>query len=805
MTNMWFDDLKLLLGDKAEQDAAITADGYFFEVAGADGDGTEITNAETIVSSVTSDLFDGASHEVTGWESASLTLRVEVVSPTPEGLAAGAARLIATCRKPSIRPLSFALQDSAPTSVFDVLVATWRHEVDDLDAVQRRRRVYTLTLRCKPFARSEMAVSLPGLAVGGAYSETVVATGDTTTNWTTTSRYVTRQNLVLNPSFENSTSLYPWTLYTRATSASIVTDAGAPDPTKVARITADALSTGQRSYLYSTVMAVTPGQAYPFTTRIKAGHAGMTTAGLQVAWFDGAGALVGATQDLTAALTTSAYATVASTLTAPTGAVQLRIYPFVQAGSSVPASQFWYFDATAAIDLETVATTTFFDGDNPAAGGLTYYWGSSQGTSGISIETAQATVASSGGRVKPTGNSTSTMVNIPGVSKANLTWTGSIDVGAHRYVRVRSLHAPILDLDGIAATLVATDLSGTYRDYYFAVPAAITTAATVAFIQASGTVSWSFGQLSVVQIATVSHPTSGTGRTIARAVTTVGSMPAEATVEVTNNGNVLGDHLAIYSGSRVGGFQLLRAKRTAGPTQTSASTSISGLTSTLATTQGSADTFEIPVSQLPEATYLLSAFLTGASLTSGTAYTFSYQASIVEDPAGTPVEHSIATGTQKITATGTTFTGKPVDLGLLSLPTTHVVVTGTNSAVVRVQLWVSAGTWTLDEAWLADVDNGQISTIDLASAGLSGKVTSLEIVPAAADRPQQQYLAYSGTAPNQTVREVVPTGWAAHRFDPADGDAQVNVINTATTPGLSVAIEFYPRWDVYAAPIVTEV
>lgn len=123
---------------------------------------------------------------------------------------------------------------------------------------------------------------------------------------------------------------------------------------------------------------------------------------------------------------------------------------------------------------------------------------------------------------------------------------------------------------------------------------------------------------------------------------------------------------------------------------------------------------------------------------------------------------------------------------------------------MQLQLWVSGGTWTLDEAWLADVDNGQISVVDFSAVGLSGKVNVLEVVPAAADRPQQQYLATFGTAPNTTTREIIPTGWTSHRFDPADGDAHVSVINTATTPGLSVALEFYPRWDVFAAPIVTD-
>lgn len=807
MTSMWFDDLNLLLAGPEEEAAAIAADGFFFEVAGKD-DGSELTNAEAIVSSVTSDLFDGASHEVTGWESASLPLRVQVVSPTPSGLASGVARLIATCRKPGIRPLSFALQDSAPVSVFDVLVATWKLEFDDLDPQQRQRCTYTLTLRCKPFARSESPVSLPGLAVGGAYSETVVATGASTTGWSTTSRYVTRRNLTLLPSFETSgTSYSPWTLGSRSTSATKLAVGDAPSGSKVLRVTAGAMAPGANatSYMNSATMSVTAGQAYPIQARIKAGHSAMTLAGILIRWYDGAGTKIGSDDVTTVAGSTSSYATVSVSKTAPAGATMLQVFPFVQVNASINAGQFWYLDNVAGIDLETVATTTYFDGDTPAAGGLTYYWGSSQGTSGVSIETGLGAVTASGGTVFPRGSSSTVpVIHVPSAGGINLTYTGSINVSSHRYLRIKTDTPVGVKVDGIDATHVASGTQGSYFLYYWQVPDSVTSAATTVRLERGFMSDWSAAPLKVAEIATVSHPTVGTGRTITRNVTTVGTMPAEATIKVTNNGNPLGDHLVVYSGSNTSGFTALRTTRTTGPTQAAASGSISGLTSTLATTEGAADTFQIAVNQIPEATYLLSAFLTGAGLTNGTAYTFSYRASVVEDPSGTPVEHSVVTGSQKVTATGTTFSGKPVDLGLLNLPTTDIAVTGTNSAVVQIKLWVSAGTWTLDEAWLADFDNGQLSTINFAEAGLSGKVTTLEIIPAAADRPQQQYLATSGAGANTTVREIVPTGWAAHRFDPADGDAQVNVVNTATTPGLSVAIEFFARWDVYAAPIVSD-
>lgn len=806
MTSVWFDDLNLLLAGPEEEAAAIAADGFFFEVAGKD-DGTELTNAEAIVSSVTSDLFDGASHEVTGWESASLPLRVQVVSPTPGGLAAGAARLIATCRKPGIRPLSFTLQDSAPTSVFDVLVATWVHQFDDLDSDLRHRRTYMLTLRCKPFARSETPVSLPGLAVGGAYSETVVATGASTTGWSTTSRYVTRRNLALAPSFEHGTSYSPWVLSGGTSAAAIVSDVGAPFGSKVLRVTSKALDADPRSYMAVALVTVTPGQEVPITHRIKAGHSSQTVCGTFYRWYDGTGQQIGAgITSPTVPLTTSAFATVSTTATAPAGATGLRVYPFVEVDSPQPAGRIWYLDATAVIDLETVATTTYFDGDSPDASGLTYDWVG--GTGGTSIETALGSVSTSGTDVFPHGSTaTVPVIEIPAGEDVNVTFTGTIDVSAHRYIRVKAKQRlGDLALNGIIVKHLASGTSGGYFVYHFAVPTSITTTVTTVKVKAVAS-AWDEAPLEVNEIATASSPTAGTGRAISRAVSLVGSMPAEATIEVTNNGNPLGDHLIVYSGSKVGGFARLRAYRTAGLTQSVNAASISGFSSALSeASDGAIDTFQIPVSQIPEATYLLAAHVDAGLLTIGATYTITYRASIVEDPSGTPVEHSIVTGTRQFTATATSHPWFPLDLGLLNLPTTHVGVSGSNSAVVQIKLWRGddATSWALDEAWLADVDNGQISTINLATAGLSGKVTSLEIVPATADRPQQQYLAYSGTAPNQTVREIIPTGWASHRFDPAAGDAQVNVINTATTPGLSVAVEFYPRWDVYAAPIITD-
>lgn len=807
MTSVWFDDLNLLLADAAEEAAAIAADGYFFEVAGKD-DGTELTNAEAIVSSVTSDLFDGASHEVTGWESASLPLRVQVVSPTPGGLAAGAARLIATCRKPGIRPLSFTLQDAAPTSVFDVLVATWVHEFDDLDSDLRHRRTYMLTLRCKPFARSETAVSLPGLAVGGAYSETVVATGASTTGWSTTSRYVTRRNLALTPSFEHGTSYSPWVLSGGTSAAAIVSDGGAPSGSKVLRVTSKALDADPRSYMAVALVSVTPGQEVPITHRIKAGHSSQTVCGVFYRWYDGAGQQIGAGITApTVPLTTSAFATVSTTATAPAGATGLRVYPFAEVDSPQPAGRIWYLDATAVIDPETVATTTYFDGDSPDASGLTYDWKS--GTGDISIETALGSVGSTGVDVFPHGSTTSVLATKGKEDDGiNLTYTASIDVSAHRYIRIKAKREVNLDVDGVRATRVAVGTSGSYWTYFFSVPASITTTATSVTVSAAFLADWAEERFDVNEIATVSGLSAGTGRSIARAVSLVGSMPAEASIEVTNNGNPLGDHLVVYSGSEVGGFTRLRSYRTAGPTQTANPNSISGFLSTVSGLEATADTFRIPVDSLTEATYLFTAHVAGAALTVGQTYTFYYRASIIEDPSGTPAEYGVVTGSQSFVATSTETgsTPFPISLAMLNLPSLHVTVTGTSSAVVQIKLWDdgSASLWTLDEAWLADVDNGQVSVIDFATAGVSGKVTSLEIVPAAADRPQQQYLAYSGTAPNQTVREIIPTGWASHRFDPADGDAQVTVINTATTPGLSVAIEFYPRWDVYAAPIVTD-
>lgn len=801
--SLWFDDLNFLLSDAAEEAAALAADGYFFEAGGKD-DGTKLTNAEAIVSSVASDLFDGSSHEVTGWESATLTLKVEIASPAWDGLTAGQARLIATCRRDGIRPLTLTPGSGTPT-VYDVIIATWEHQYDDLDN-ELHRRGYLLTLLCKPFARSDVAVSLPGLAVGGAYSETVIATGSSTTNWSTTSRYVTRRNMLVTPSFENGTSISPWTTSTGTVSNPkpvVVTDGAAPDPTHVLKVTTSGLVSGGKSYMVSGEMPVTPGVSYPLLSRVKGGHSAMNLAGLLVRFYNGSGSQVGTDDHTTVALTTSSYATLSVSKTAPTGATRMRIFPYVQANATVASGQVWYLDAAAAIDLKTVATTTFFDGDNAPSGGLVYYWGSAQGTAGISIETALGGVTASGGVVFPRGSSSTVpVVNVPGIG-VNLTYTASINVTSHRYVRVKATTTVSLKLDGISATLVATGNSGDYVICHFAVPDSITTSAATATVSDDGA-EWAQSSLPrVAEIATTSHPTAGTGRTISRAVALVGSMPAEAAIEVTNNGNVLGDHLIVHSGSRPGGFLPLRAYRTAGPAQSSSASSISGFLSTMNSTQGSSDTFQIPVGQLSEATYLFSAYLDGSLFTVGNTYTINYQTSIIEDPSGTPVEHSIVTGSWTMKATLANPAAQPYNLALVNLPATYTAVTGTNSAVVQIQLWAPNGVWVLDEAWLADIDNGQISVVDFSAAGLSGKVNSLEIIPAAADHPQQQYLAYSGTSPNQTVREIIPTGWAAHRFDPADGDAQVNVVNTATTPGLSVAIEFFPRWDVFAAPITT--
>lgn len=182
--------------------AALASTGYYFE---ATTDGTEWSNAEAVVSSVTSELFEGAAIDVTGYESLPAQVTVRVCGRDMAAVATGAAELVKVCRREAMKALTYVPADgTAPATVFDVLEVTWDAPFDDINERQNvPRRTYTLTLHCKPFPRSADLVTVPAATIATtAPTITSIDNGSSTTNWSTSAKVVSRVNLVTNGRFD---------------------------------------------------------------------------------------------------------------------------------------------------------------------------------------------------------------------------------------------------------------------------------------------------------------------------------------------------------------------------------------------------------------------------------------------------------------------------------------------------------------------------------------------------------------------------------------------------------------------------
>ena len=772
--------------------AALANTGWYLE---ATADGTEWRNAEAVVSSVTSELFEGADIDVTGYEALTATVTVRVVGLDMAAVTTGSAELVKVCRREAMKALTYVPSDgTAPATVFDVLTVTWDSVLDDIDEIQSTpRRTYVLTLHCKPFPRSADLVTIPAVTIATtAPTIASIDTGSSTTGWSTGSKRVSRVNLITNGNFRYGAQGWG----KGANTDRVVWDSSGM------RWAVRDRDAGRSHINFLAPMNVVAGTAYRLYMQIYQAIP-TTSLGALIRWYNAAGVQIGtdASNTITVALgADDTWRNFSTSRTAPTGAVTLRFFPFAEytgpSGSAYSSLQ------NVHIETESTWTGTPFDGDLDVIGSSTdYTWSGAVGQS-TSFALAPTTPSTSGGKI---------LVAAYGGRPISARRSGTIDLSTADYLRLRGTWSGSLTLNvevsgGGFVPAIAPQViirSGSTFDAYFQIPSDSITAFTLS--TAAGVASLQSATLSIDQTDTSTGlPLTGTGRSGDFVADAFGTMPAEAAIEIGNTAD-LGRMVLVFTrpASLAAVHPALRARRIAGPSVTAASTNISGFSEALAATQGAAVTWEIDAADLPTASYILAARLTATGLTSGNGYVLNWRAYMVLD--GT-TETSIHTGSRTIKATATTYgsgTGQRItEVGLLSLPTQNVYTSGDASAKVRIQLWVTGGgTWNLDESWIFDADKGDLSVVEPASA-----LRRLKITPASADRPTQTYTAENDVAGNTTSRDISgeAIGWSSHKVDPRDGQVAIYVATLTDTPNLSAEVEYYPRWDVYAAPIQTE-
>jgi hypothetical protein len=161
----------LLTGSVADE-----AHDFTFDVL---ADGASFGVAQGVREVVRSLLADGDIVRTTRYGNREVSFRVLIEGPSLGSLAHGEAALRAEVGRPNL--LTWQAPDvlSVPT-VFEVVASEMAQTFDDLDEL-KRRRVFVVTLTCKPFARSAEPVTLDALDSGT--STVVVDACDSATGW----------------------------------------------------------------------------------------------------------------------------------------------------------------------------------------------------------------------------------------------------------------------------------------------------------------------------------------------------------------------------------------------------------------------------------------------------------------------------------------------------------------------------------------------------------------------------------------------------------------------------------------------
>lgn len=794
-----FDELVLHTDDTANR-AALEADGYYYEVSAS---GTELTSAEETITSIQSQLFQGEAISAGPYGNLPATVYVRIRATDSARLAEAAAALIRVIRRPGTRELVYTAADGAsPATVFDALhtkpAPQWEGSNDDDLDEARHIRTYELSLICKPFPRSDTEVQAAGEQLA-APSFTLVDDVSSSTAWSTQDPLRTgissrawapaRYNIVTNGLVSDTVRSQGWTRGTNTETIEWKPTAGTTGHISASRKTVH--QTTSRLYVNSPKWTLRGTGALRLRLRMASSY--NASFGVLYRWQNTGGTQIGS--DLTIAETTTD-GDVTALITPPAGAVTVSIHPYARFLDASGTFRSW---ALRQVYLGPDGSS--FWGNTASSTTVAYDWTGTPFNS-QSVELTPAALTPGSGQVSVTGYvHGDSRIELPLARTASITptttspyivVTGTLSPPTSnprmtlRMPTTGSLSQPY----GAAPVVLSYGSNGSFKAYFRATMATTMSSVCLSLHSMGDSASSSSVTMTVTQVdLATSIPPIGTGRQGKFSLDVQGTMPAEASLQVANAGGV-GTNVLIYTGPENPNFMpALSPSLVAAGTPDGAT--ISNKKFTVPTTQPATPTWLVPHVGLVSSTYALFAKVSGSGLTSGAAYTFStFQQTSVDGGSGFFGESATSTG--KIVAGGSTASGF-FRIGTLRLPT--VDLNNDPDGAEGLKLWVSGGTWVLDEAWLFDMVNGQVSHI----APFSPTYSNITVRAASPDSPQQRYVtAYpDGTIRDQSARVQI---WGNHRLDPAQG-ADVFVVCDAPSPALQVSASYYPRWDMFAAPL----
>lgn len=278
-------------------------------------------------------------------------------------------------------------------------------------------------------------------------------------------------------------------------------------------------------------------------------------------------------------------------------------------------------------------------------------------------------------------------------------------------------------------------------------------------------------------------PFFSTSRQLSRTLPVYGSARTEGELEIralAGDGvtpEPLGAYTLVYTRAAGAGIQPpLRTWRTNGMPVVSDAALVSGAREPLA---GTTATFVVPADLVKPGTYQVVARVrcsnTSAQTLTVTASTATTDASLL------PSNTASISRTLNFTAADT---WQFVSIGELTLPTVEAGHTAADLTLTIANN--NANVVDLDEAWIFNTDEGQLSLINTAGSGVS----MLRIAGATLDRPQPS--VWVGTADGTAVVNAGrrPLWRGSHQFDP--GAVEVFTVTTNTARARA-ALRYYPR------------
>lgn len=397
--------------------------------------------------------------------------------------------------------------------------------------------------------------------------------------------------------------------------------------------------------------------------------------------------------------------------------------------------------------------------------------------------TGSHTVTSSGGMVRSTS----------GATDANQTlWLtrtiAAVDLSTQRYVTVdwscpwRDVSVPAtLLVDGVAQEKVGEVVlpSGLIRSQFLSADASATTFQFSCAAQhgvASAALELAIDQLSKTDVP----PTqSSTNRQGMRYFTVGGSARTEGELNLYHASSAL-NHALIYTRTPDGSPYtppLRQFRSSAGATTADAATISGTYENSISTT---AFTATIPKLAVPDGTYILIAALK-ASGAGTTTLTMS-----AETKVSTFSLRNVASWTQDLTLS---TSWEPFQLGpRFTLPQAGLSQESNASIVITIADAVGGITVNLDEAWLFNLDSGDLTWVNCFAAGFIGgypAATRLWVLPPDVNTPYQRILR--GTAADLSDSFAAePISLGAHSLEPGEASAFI-VTQGAQSPTLDVS------------------